>query len=258
MKNFIICLLISVVLSSGLNNLFAQASADEEKVKTAQILELAKTDPADFFVKAIAYHQAWVKDYTGKIIKQERVNSRLGPKQEVRFQFREEPYSIYLQWEKNPKQVDKLLFVKGANDEQMIVHPTGFWSWIKSVRRDPNCEDAARSSRYPCNKLGFVNRMKRFQRLFEKAEEQGKLKIEYVGNTEVDGRPCLELKAVLGESLDYDVRRFEVKLDVEYLLPVALRSTNADGELISEYVYSELRFNVGFENADFDAKQLGF
>lgn len=243
--------IVSFLILSFSGFVLVASPKDYDEKKVREILELAKSDMPGYLGKAIARHVAEVKDYSGMITKRERIRGKLGRSQEVEFQFREKPYSVLLRWKKNAGRVDKLLYVKGSNDNKMIVHPTGAWSWVKSVKRDPYCKEALRSTRFTCDKLGFYNRMKRLKKLYDDASKEGEVQINCLGSSEVSGRKCIEIESVLPKSSKYEERRIELKLDEEYLLPIEFKSFDDKGRLLNEYTYSDLKLNVGFKDMDF-------
>lgn len=199
-------------------------------------------------------YDANVRDYTGRFDKQERVRGELLEEQSATFKFREDVFSLFMEWTKNPVQSDRLLYVVGANDGKMVVHPTGWFSWIRSVKRDPRCAAALKYNLRTCDQFGMRKMLDRLEELFAEGGEKGCIEVKYLGESEVDGRRCFGLEVSIDESVGGDVRTVVVQIDVEYRLPVSVKSLGAEGELMSRYRYWQLEFNTGLGDDSFDRK----
>jgi len=228
------------------------ATKSEPKIYSEEkIIELAKSDHIALLKLAIDNYRENIADYTGTLYKQERIAGKLGEEQVISFKFKENPFSLYMEWKKNAGPADRLLYVEGCYDNQMIVHPTGLLSWVKSVKRDPRCKAALRSSLYPCDFFGFNRMMTNSVQVYEQAQKNGDLETKYLGPTLIDGRRCIMLERVLPEKKEYDIGRLIVQVDVEYLLPVAVTSFDWQDNLISRYVYVDLKFNTALSDKQF-------
>ncbi len=226
-------------------------------ISEQEFIELAKHDQMAFFKLALKRYEKTVKDYTGTFYKQERIKGKLGKKETIAFKFKQAPYSVYMQWEENANGAEKLLYVKGQNDGKMIVQPTGMFSWIKSVRRDPDCKAARKTSRYTCDEFGFYHTMKRVLKSYELANTRGDLDIKYIGPVKVHGRNCVAFQAVLAKKSQYPSARVIIKFDVEYVLPVGLELYDSDDKLCFKSSFGDLKFNVGLKDHDFAPKVCG-
>ncbi len=226
-------------------------------ISQEKLIELAKHDHISLLKLAIKRYEESIEDYIGTFCKQERLRGKLGKEQTIAFKFKEEPYSIYMEWKKNSDTADKLLYVKAQNNNKMIVHPTGLLSWLRSVNRDPGGKDARKSSLYTCDQFGFYNSMKRGLKDYELAKKAGDLKIKYIGLTKVYGRKCIALERILPKNKGYTTARLITKLDIEYLLPVALERYDWDNKLIFQNSFRDLKFNIGLKIEDFKPAVYG-
>ena len=136
----------------------------------------------------------------------------------------------------------------------MLVHPTGLWAWIKSVQRDPQGKDAKKASLRTCDQFGFYRSMKSLLELYETAQKRGDLKTRSLGETKVDGRPCIAIERMLPNNNKYPYQRTIVEIDIEYLLPVKVSMYDWQNQLIGSYVFLNLKFNNGLNNARFTPK----
>jgi len=218
---------------------------------TDKLIKLARTDHIALLKWALDNYQDRIQDYRLTFLKQERINGKLKRTEKIAVKFKQAPYSVLMEWQKNPGAIDKLLYVEGANDEKMVVHPTGLWSFIKSVKRDPRVAEVRRSSRGTCDQFGFYRTMKNLLAMYELAQEQGDLQIRYLGETEVHGRPCVAMERLLPPKEQYPYGRLVMEFDKEYLLPIAITCYDWQDKLLSQYKFTQVRFNTGLTTAAF-------
>ena len=223
-------------------------------VEPKRIEELAKTDHIALLKWSLETYQKRIHDYTGTFLKQERIKGKLKKTEQIAIMFKEKPFSIFMKWEKNAGSGDKMLYVEGSNNNQMLVHPTGLWAWIKSVQRDPQGKDAKKASLRTCDQFGFYRSMKSLLELYETAQKSGDLKTRSLGETKVDGRPCIALERILPNNKKYPYQRTVVEIDIEYLLPVSVSMYDSKNQLVGRYVFLNLKFNNGLTNASFTPK----
>lgn len=229
----------------------------EKPLSVEQIKELAVNDHIGLLKHAIKRYEEWIVDYTGTFVKQERIGGKLGDRQVIAFKFKEKPYSLLMKWKKNPGAADKLLYVEGQHDGDMIIHPTGLMSWLTSVRRDPAGKAALKGNLNPCYKFGFYRTMKSIVEAYEKAKERGDLTTNFLGETTVDERPCLLMERLFPRKKIYPCARLVMAIDLEYLVPVHIEASDLQGNLCFEYVFEDLRFNVGLGGESFTPKANG-
>jgi hypothetical protein len=219
-----------------------------------KIIDLAKNDHIALLKLAIDRYQKTVRDYTGFFHKQERIGRKLGKTQLISFAFREKPYSVFMQWKKNPHGADRLLYVEGQNNNKMIARPTGLLGIVGSVKLDPRSKKVLSSSLQPCDRFGFHRLMAATLKIYELAQKNGDLQMKYLGLTEVDKRKCVKLERILPKKKEYKYARLTIEIDLENLLPVSLACHDHQGKLVGRYVYTNLKFNVGLTDKQFTRK----
>ena len=230
----------------------AKLVAPQVKLNTSdRLVELARTDQIALLRWALANYEKHIQDYRLTFYKQERINGKLKSVEKIAILYKDEPHSVLMQWQENAGPIDKLLFVEGANENKMIVHPTGMLAWIKSVKRDPSGEEARRSSRGTCDQFGFRRTLENLVRVYELAQEQGDLKTAYLGETTVEGRSCVAIERRLPPKEQYPNGRMVLEFDKEYLLPIAISSYDWQDNLLSRYVSVDLKFNTGLTAGSF-------
>ncbi len=167
------------------------------------------------------------------------------------------PFSLLMRWRKNAGAVDKLLYVEGKNDNKMLVHPTGFFAWIKSIKKDPRDKDVKKASLRSCDQFGFYRTLNSLIEVYGTAQKNKDLRIAYLGNTKVDGRPCVAMERILPAKKQYPYARLVMEFDVEYLLPTSISCYDWKGRLLSRYSYSKLKFNLNISERNFTPKANG-
>jgi len=227
--------------------------ADKDQGK---ILQLAKTDQIALLKWSMEHYEKNVRDYQGTLYKQECIAGKLGKEQVIRFKFKENPFSIFMQWRKNAGPTDRLLYVEGMHDNKMIVHPKTFLLGmiIKSVKRDPHGKEARKVSLRTCDEFGFYRIMQEMLRILQLAEKNNGLKVKSVGQTVIDGHKFVKLEILLPISTEYAESRVLMHIDTENLMPVYVAGFDRKNKLIGKYIHKDLRFNTGLSNDDFTPK----
>lgn len=219
--------------------------------QTADILALAQTDHVALLERALVNYERRVQAFTATFGKQERINGKLKPAEKIAIKFKDEPFSLLMQWQENAGRIDKLLYVEGSNDDQMIVHPAGLLAWIKSVKRDPTGPEARKSSRRTCNQFGFRRTLVDMLEVYRQAQAADDLEIASLGRTQHDGRECVSFERRLPAKEQYPCARMVIDFDLEYLLPVAVSSYDWQGNMVSRYTYADLNFNTTLTSTAF-------
>jgi hypothetical protein len=212
---------------------------------TDRLVTLAQTDHIALLKWAMQNYENHIQDYTLVFYKQERINGKLKPVEKIAVTYKDAPHSVLMKWSENPGAIDKLLYVEGANENKMIVHPTGMLAWIKSVKRDPCGEEARKSSRGTCDQFGFRRNMQNLLKVYELAQSQGDLQIKYLGETEVLGRPCVAMERRLPPKEQYPYGRLVMEFDKEYILPIGISCYDWQDNLLSRYTFGDVKFNIG-------------
>ena len=223
---------------------------------------------------ALAASRQNVKDYTAILVKRERVNGRLNDPEYMFVKVRNEkktqdgkiaaPFSFYVKFLK-PSSLKgrEVVYTRGQNNNRIVAHEGGLKGrFTPSLNLDPRGALAMMGQRYPATDIGIENLC---YKLIERGERDkklgGKCTVEEQRAT-VDRRAATRIEVTHHEPLphlDFHVARIYV--DDEYGLPVRYEAYDwpargkaiSENELIEEYTYVRLKFNVGLTNKDFDA-----
>lgn len=211
-----------------------------------------------------------VFDYTGLLIRREQIRGVVSEPSYMQMKIRcprqtnkgQVPFSIYMKFLKPRENAGReCIWVDGANEGKIVAHEAKGLIGIKRFYLDPTGFLAMRESRYPIYDAGIENLI---QKLIEKAERDrsvGHCLVEYRDNGEINGRKCDVIELCHPEKIHpYEFHKAQVFIDQETQLPIRYASYDwpeVDGEqpkLIEEYIYLNLKFNVGLTDSDFSAE----
>ncbi len=196
MPRLLLCLPLCCLLApAGLRNVAPATETAVESVADdggalptkAQMKRLAETDPVAFLEACIRRYDREVKGYRCVLHKQERLDGKLQPSEEIDVQFREKPFSVLMDWREGARLAKKTLYVKGENKDKVEVKLNGLLAIAGIVERDPVGEDARKSSRIPITEFGIQIGSERTLAAWQKAEQQNALHVEYSGRSEGEG-----------------------------------------------------------------------
>ena len=215
----------------------------------------AKADHIALLKYCLENYQGNYHDYTCTFTKQEVIKGSIKPEQETSVKFLGKPFSVSMTWEKNPPLADKILYVEGKFDNQMLVRPTAAWARaiVPTALRSPDGEEAMRNSLRPVSMFGFERGLKSLLDIYELARKNHDLKEAFGGYAKVDGRKALVLIRHLPDKPEYASAACKtvIFIDTDYLVPIRIEGYDSDEKPNSLYKYSNIKFNVGLTEADF-------
>jgi len=227
-----------------------KVSTDRQK----ELEALARTDHVALLTQAIDHYRASYQDYTCTFMKAERIDGRQRPEQEIRVKFREKPFSVAMAWVRNTPMGDRVLYIEGHNDGNMLVRPTsGLLRALagKAVSRRPDGPQAMANTLRPVTMFGFHRVMKNMVKVYAEAARRKEGTSEFLGYKELGGRQVMVLRRVLPARKDYPAKTTTWYLDLEHLVPLGLEASDWDDRPICRYLYVDVRFNVGLTDKDF-------
>jgi hypothetical protein len=228
----------------------------------AQMEELAKKNPIAFLKYCIRRYDYTVQGYELTFKKQERLGGKLYPSETIAVKFREEPFSVYFDWIKGERLAKKVLYVRGENNNKLLVKPAGKLAAlvVSVVERDPNGEEAKESSRYPMPEFGIKVGMVLTLEAWQAARKNKTLDIEYAGVKkikELGDRECYVLKRPHYAKPEADgISSSTFYFDKETWLQTGSTLKNKDGELIGEYWFADITLNPKFKPGTFTRDAL--
>jgi hypothetical protein len=248
----------SILRTNGLAYAAAPAVADTAGLDLAK---MAATDPFALLNFAIQRYNANVRDYTCLFTKIEQLPTGVvTPEQQIEVLFKEAPFSVVMNFVKNAGPAQKILYVQGQNNGEVIIRPAGLISLVApSVSRPANGPDALRNSRKTIDQFGLGNSLVMLRDVALKARSNGELiHLKYLGEREVDGRKTFVFeRRIVENTARYPDSICIYHLDQEWLLPTAVTCLSADGTLLGKYLFSNLKINTGLTDQQFTRKANG-
>jgi outer membrane lipoprotein-sorting protein len=219
-------------------------------------------DPAIALAQEVREHLAQVSDYTATFEKRERIGKALGEPQRIQLKLRHQSLSVYLNFQ-SPAAVEgrEVIYVAGKNNGNLLVHVPGLLtSQLGTLELDPNGYLAMQGERHAITHIGLLGLV---DQLIERGERDRRLgtemKVEFTENVEIAGRKALRIEVnYLERHPSLEGSRAVVYLDTERKTPIRYEGygwPENPGEappLVEEYTYSDIKFNVGLADFDFD------
>ena len=236
---------------------------------------LIREDPLTALIEARERHVQTVKDYRCTLVKQELLPSGMSAEQELDVLHRLEPYSVVITYTRNPSLVNRVVYIKGKwtdpdadnpDERELAVCQPGavaqlLLKSLKSPIHGPLSKEAARRA---VDEFGFKRTLDLLIKYCEQAKAKGELGLKFCGETHFDGRPVWVVRRSLpytGEGGAYPDRTAEMYIDKEYRIPIAVYCYSDDERspqnLLGKYEYRDIRFDVRFEDSDFDPATYG-
>lgn len=218
----------------------------------AKVEKLAKSDHIALLELCQENYRQNYRDYTCTFSKQERLSGQLGQEQEIQVKFLECPYSVAMQWIKNqPSLADRILYVEGKWNNQMLVRPSGFFAFVGPQFRPPDGPEAMQNTLRPVNQFGFWRSTKSLIEIYKQAKSSGHLKQEFGNYVQIDGRNTIVLIRYLPQQDGYPAWKTLVYIDMDYLVPIMIEGYDWNRKLSCRYVFKDIKFNVGLTSDDF-------
>lgn len=238
-------------------------SADvSPQVKDADLESVARRDPLGFLRFCLRSVERGVRDYRCTFMKKERLPRGMTEEQVIAVWYRDDPFSVRMEWLENAGRASVVTFVEGrwrsGGQQQANVIPSGIFGFLApgGVKRDIHGKDMRESSRRTIDQFGFRNSLKLIIKCCELAESDPYCSLEYQGRAVRTGRECFRFERRLpyrepGGAWPDHLLRFYI--DVERLVPVAVFAySDATGDrLLGSYISKDVELNVGLGDSDF-------
>ncbi len=259
--------LCSVFLSAGL---VVAADPPKPVAPTDIVPASAKVEIVDASVKG---EEAWAKaladakatyaktrDYSGYMVRQERVGGKLQAEQTAEIRVRTEPFSVYT-LTLAPKSLfnQELAYMGGRKDEKVRVKAAGVAGAGGFVSVAADDAKATVDSKYAVTSTGIGAILKRVEAALD-AEKVAKASPQVVmSEYKFNDRPCTKYEIFCDRA---HAKRFAARMvvyvDTEYKLPVRFEAYDAPktgektGELLECVSFVKLVFNAGLGDSVFD------
>lgn len=232
---------------------------DQKELPTNEEMErLAKTDPVRFLNNVLRRYNREVQGYSLTMSKQERMAGELKKKEVLAVHFRDEPHSVFLDWKQNAGLAQRVVFVEGQNNGNMLVKTATAISFI--VQRNPEGAEARKTARYTLRQFGIKKGTMRTKASWEKAAKDNALHVEYLGKRkirEAGGQECWVLKRTKFKEPERDgMTEMTIFVSTKDWLQVGSILKDKDNKLIAEYYFWDIKLNPKFADDQFTRAAL--
>lgn len=240
----------------------------ERPLPAPSLEENAARNPLEFLEASLAAYEKNVRDYTCTFTKQELLEGGMSKEQVMKAMFREKPFSVRLEWVKNPDKAGRVLYVADRWSEDgephAVVEPAGAIArfFVSYVTRPIHGAEAYKYSRRTIDQFGLKNSLFLTVKYARLAREKDQLKLEYIGKGQVDGRETLVFERRLpysGSNCGWPDRVLVVNLDKEYRLPTRCEAYADDNKkcLLGRYQLTDIRLNPNLQDSVFTTGGMG-
>jgi len=231
-------------------------------VRREQAIEqLIKDQPTEFLQMCLDRYDREVHGYSSILVKKERVAGKLKPLEVVDVHFREQPFSVFMNWKQGAGKAQRVLYVEGENNDKMKARPAGFLGNLGVFTRDVDASDVKASGRYLVTQFGIKLGTVRTLNAMLSAKGRNALHVEYKGVFRVPDtgdRLCYKLvRTPYDPPEDLEgVNELTIYIDTETWLQVGSILKHSDGSLIAEYFFRNIKLNPTFKANQFKPSAL--
>jgi hypothetical protein len=233
----------------------------KDRGKPAGPEEMIKDNPTEFLQKCLDRYASEVHGYSCVLAKHELVAGKLRPREVVQAYFREQPFSVFMEWKKGEGKAQRVLYAKGEYDDKMVARPSGILgrltgTWIKDVDHP----DAKAAGRYLITQFGINLGTERTLKSMLSAKAHNTLHVRYEGKfkvAETGNRLCYKLvRTPYDPPEEQDLNELTIYIDVETWLQVGSVLKDTAGNLIAEYFFRDIKLNPTFKPDQFKRSAL--
>jgi hypothetical protein len=228
--------------------------------RAASLRKLPFGDPLVFLEKCMERYDREVQGYECIMMKQDRVGKRLNSPEIIRAYFKERPFSVFMRWLQGGHGALCVLYVQGKYNNKMLVLPSILPGLIKVKEYDPEGKEARESGRYPITEFGIKIGTERTLKAWREARAQHALHVDFLGVYYVPkagDRECYKLhRSRYAQPEEDGIMDYILYVDCETWLQVGSELRDAQGQLIGEYYFRDIRINPPFAPNQFDRSAL--
>jgi len=213
-----------------------------------------------------------VDDYSCTLIKQERINGELYPKEYMYAEVRNRkvkdgklvtPLSVYLYFLKpNNIKGREVIFVEDRNNGKMVAHEGGLLRLAPAIWLKPTGPIAMRGQLYPIADIGIEFLINKLIEKGKRDRHRGECTVEFIKGAKINGRVCtvLQVKHPTPRPwFDFHIARIfiddELQMPIRYAAYTWPKKQGGKPQLLEAYTYLNLKLNVQLTDADFNHKE---
>ena len=218
------------------------------------------------FVQAAVSKLESVPAYTASLIRQERIDGKLGPEQKIQLKVRHQPFAVYMRFVE-PDAGKEAIFAEGSHDDHVVAHGGGLTRLlVPHLKVPPRSRLALNGNRHPITEAGLLNLARKLVRFRELDMEDDDA--ETVLDRVVDSAGRQWLRSIHTNTIQTDDRPFayvEILYDPATSLPSRIHSYewpgkagDSDRPLAERYEYQDLNLDAELSEQDFDYRNPNY
>jgi hypothetical protein len=235
-------------------------------------------DPAlDMARAALVNIRKNISDYTCRITKQERIRGDLQPEEYMEAKIRSrkttedgkitQPLSVYMKFI-GPREIigRECVWIEGQNNNKLRAHEGGLkGKFLPSVWLDPDGPIAMNGQLHPIYDIGLENLVLKLIERGEKEKKFGECEVQFIKNAKINGRVSTVIQVIHPvKRPHFEFHKAQIFIDDEMQVPVRYAAyywpakPGDPDEVLEAYTYTNLKLNVGLQDADFDSKNPNY
>lgn len=228
--------------------------------KYRDFVEAAQKDPVLALEMALDRTQKELVTYTCRMAKHETLNGKPRPAEVAFCKFRQEPFSVYMEWEEGKDQADASLFVREQYANKILVRPAVPYKLkaLKLLGRyyaevKPTDSEARAASRYNIIEFGIERGAQRTWSAWKiAASDPARPKASYLGVRkipELDNQPCHTFHRVCNPPEEEGLTDITIYLNDRGMQVGSV--LKAGDTVLGTYYFRDLVINAPLTEADF-------
>lgn len=189
-----------------------------------------------------------------ELVERQTITSRLQVK------VRHTPFSVYIKY-LEPHAGREAIYVAGQNDGNLSVHDTGLASLVGTLSLDPKGSTAMDENRYPITMVGLQSLIDTVMNQWIAQTKSNAVTVNNYPNAKIGDLNCRAIETVLAQPIDStSFQMTRLYIDQTTQLPVRVQQyafpprRGLKPTLVEDYLYQNVRTNVGLGNIDFDTQ----
>jgi len=195
-------------------------------------------------------------DYTCKLDKRVRQGGILYEDLSIAVKYKK-PKHYYFRWEQGSAKGREVIFVSGKYNDRIVAHPGGKMRFL-TLHLDPRGRLAMRANRHSLQNSGMEKIIELIDSDYNLAQEKGIDAIRCTGEDNLDGLAVWIIEGIFPPNQGFYAHKVLISIAKTIRLPVKISIFDWSGDLIEEYVFRDLRINVGLTEDDFNPGNPGY
>ena len=238
----------------------AQGPPVAPTVPTANRTQDESTTAFGWIQEAQRNYRAAIHDYKCVFVARENLHGKQGEDQIIHMKFRQQPFSVYMNWARPTSMAgQEVAYVQGKNADKLRVRSVGLLKVTGFMSIDVDDKRTLEHSRHTIREAGIGNLIDRTAQNWQFDRQSGKA-ITKISEYMFDNHPCYKVETIhtaklpqfysykgviyLEKTSKYPIR------NENYSWPVP--GGNPAGDLMESFSYTQIDFNKGLKDADFD------